>query len=150
MKKETKKTDDEIYFTVGCMEGVGMGINGINDPKKNIFCSDLSDKEATEKRVEVKISKGQLKDVFETLLGVDAKSSRPIKTIIDNTNTSYDVDRLFILAFSKCQDFSSKDNMADNFHKHIPEFKNMQIRELFRIINGMINKINELECKKES
>ena len=75
------------------------------------------------------------------------KSNKTTKTIIDNANTAYDVERLFIIAYSKCEDLWSKDNIANNFHKHIPEFKDVRVRELFRIINGMINKINELENK---
>ena len=69
---------------------------------------------------------------------------------IDNADTSYDVDRLFILIFSKFKELSSKDNMETNFHKHIPAFKNVQISELFSIINGMDNRIKELEDEKKT
>lgn len=77
------------------------------------------------------------------------RSNKTTKTIIDNANTSYDVERIHIF-MCKYIDLSTKDNMDKNIHKHIPIFKDFRVRNMLEIFNGMTNRIKELENEKKT
>lgn len=76
-------------------------------------------------------------------------SSKTTQTIIDNSDTSYDVERLLLLSM-EFNGLASSKNMEENFHKRIARFTDIRISHVFKILNGLINENKQLKEKLTS
>lgn len=69
---------------------------------------------------------------------VDVKNAETIQLIIDNANTSYDVNRLLVLLLAKYNGYATKENMRENLGDDLAIFRNDEVGYIFRLINGLI------------
>lgn len=90
------------------------------------------------------MTKGKI--IQEIEIGVS--NSDTLQTIIDNANTSYDIQRLLVVMM-KYHDYESREEMTENFGADILCFSNNEVSLIFRIINGIIEENKKLKEYKK-